>query len=250
MAELVRINDEVITSEELIKHLKLTGQYDGLIEEIVRERLTVQAAIKSGVEVPAEEVQERANQIRRVRGLHRAVDMNRWLDQLKVDLDELEKFIIDSLYVEKMQTQLVSDEAVNEYFQLNSPKFDSVMISHIIVDAEGKAREIVAMLEDMPDMFGELAREHSIADTASEGGYIGTVMRGALAGEIEAKVFNAQEGEVLGPFPTGDGKGMEIFLIDAKRSAVLDDETAAEIRRLLKDEWLRARAKESRIEMG
>ncbi|MGI9326173.1 MAG: peptidylprolyl isomerase [Pseudomonadales bacterium] len=249
MTELVRINEEIIDATALIKHLKLTGQYDTLIEEIVRERLTVQASEKSGQEVPEEEVQDRANQIRRVRGLHRAVDMNRWLDQLKVSLDEFEQFIIDSLRVERQNAELTSDAAVQEYFSSHSPKFDSVMVSHIIVDSEGKAREIIALLEDVPEMFGDLAREHSMADTAVDGGYIGTVLRGALAGDIESKIFNAEEGEVLGPFPSGDGKALEIFLIDAKRPAALDDSTAGEIRRILKEEWVRARAAESRVEM-
>ncbi len=249
MTELVRINDEIIDAPALIKHLKLTGQYDTLIEEIVRERLTVQASVKSGQEISEEDVQDRANQIRRVRGLHRAVDMNRWLDQLKVSLDEFEQFIIDSLRVERQNAELTSDAAVQEYFSSHSPKFDSVMVSHIIVDSEGKAREIIALLEDVPEMFGDLAREHSMADTAAEGGYIGTVLRGSLAGDIESKIFNAEEGEVLGPFPSGDGKALEIFLIDAKRSATLDEGTAGEIRRILKEEWVRARAAESRVEM-
>ena len=249
MTELVRINDEVIDTDALLKHLKLTGQYDALIEEIVRERLTVQASALAGVEVSETAVQERADQIRRVRGLHRAVDMNRWLDQLKIDLDEFEQFIIDSLRVEQQNAALTADDKVQAYFASHSPKFDSVMVSHIIVDSEGKAREIVALLEDVPEMFGDLAREHSLADTAAEGGYIGTVLRGSLAGDIEARIFNAEEGEVLGPFPSGDGKALEIFMIDAKRPAALDEGTQEEVRRILKEEWLRIRAKESRIEL-
>ncbi|MFK7913421.1 MAG: peptidylprolyl isomerase [Pseudomonadales bacterium] len=249
MTELVKINDETIDTTSLIKHLKLTGQYDTLIEEMVRERLTVQASERAGVDISEQSVQERADQIRRVRGLHRALDMNRWLDQLKISLDEFEKFIVDSLRVEQQHSELTAAAAVEAYFASHSPKFDSVMVSHIIVDSDGKAREIIALLEDVPEMFGDLAREHSLADTATEGGYIGTVLRGSLASDIEARIFNAEEGAVLGPFASGDGQALEIFMVDAKRTAALDEHTGDEIRRILKEDWLKIRAKESRIEL-
>jgi peptidylprolyl isomerase len=146
-------------------------------------------------------VQERADQFRRVHGLHRAADMNHYLDALNITLDEFETFITDSLYQEKMLDRVGTDAAVETYFQLNSPKFDSIEVSHIVVDTEGKARELVSYLQDDPESFAEMAREHSIADTREQGGDIGKVLRGSLKGDIEAKVFNAEPGDLLGPFP-------------------------------------------------
>lgn len=250
MTELVRINDEVITSESLIKHLKLNGQYDSIIEDVVREKLTVQAARKSGIEVTPEDVQQRADQIRRVRGLHRAVDMNRWLDQIGVSVEDLEAFITHMVYFERMQEVIASADAVEEHFSLNSPKFDRIVLGHIVIGSEGKAREILAILDDEPELFETLAMEHSTADTAAEGGYIGTVTRGSLMSEIEAKVFHAEEGEVLGPFGTPDGSSWEIFMIKGRRDATLDDDTRSEIRRIIKEEWLVARSRECRIELA
>ena len=121
MAAIVRIDDEVIDTDYFIRTLKLTGQFEGLIEQLVREKLTVQAAKKAGIAMPAEEIQERADQFRRIQGLHRAADMNHYLDTLGVTLDEFEDFIVDSLYHEKMMAQVCSDKAVEQYFKLNSP---------------------------------------------------------------------------------------------------------------------------------
>jgi peptidylprolyl isomerase len=249
MTELVRINEEIITADDLVKVLKLSGRFDSIIEEIVREKITVHVARKSGIEISVEEIQERADQIRRVRGLHRSVDMNRWLNQLGVDLDDLEQFIKEMLYYEKMQENIVTDVAVDDYFSLHAPEFDCIVVSHIIVDSEGKAREILALAEEESDMFGVLAREHSLADTASEAGYIGVVMRGNLHSDVEAKVFHAEEGEVLGPFPAPDGSNFEIFMINEKRNASLDSDTTQEIRRKIKDEWMVNRAAELQIEL-
>ncbi|MCA3192657.1 MULTISPECIES: peptidylprolyl isomerase [unclassified Cupriavidus] len=248
MTAIVRIDDEMIGVDEFVRVLKLTGQFEGLVEQLVRDKLTAHAARRHGVKLTPDEVQERADQFRRVHGLHRAADMNHYLDALNITLDEFESFITDSLYQEKMMEQVCTDQAVESYFQLNSPKFDSIEVSHIVVDTEGKAKELVSYLQDDPDAFSEMAREHSIADTREQGGDIGKVLRGSLKGDIEARVFNAEAGDLLGPFPAPDKSFFEVFLVRAKHPARLDPDVTVEIRRLLREEWLMARAQEHVIE--
>jgi parvulin-like peptidyl-prolyl isomerase len=244
MTAIVHIDDQVVGTEDFVRRLKLTGQFESLIDELVRDRLTVLTAKKRGIPVEPQEIQERADQFRRVRGLHRATDMNRYLDALAVSLDEFESFVTDTLYQEKMMEQVCSAKAVEQYFKLNSPKFDSIEVSHIVLDTEGKAKEMVALLRDDPASFAEMAREHSIASTREQGGVIGKVLRGSLRTDVEAKVFGAAVGDLLGPFPSADRSVYEIFVVDAKKPAVLDEETAAEVRRLLREEWLSARVQE------
>ncbi|MDR5739460.1 MULTISPECIES: peptidylprolyl isomerase [unclassified Caballeronia] len=248
MTAIVRIDEEVVDVGEFIRLLKLNGQFDGLIEQLVRDKLTVRAARKAGIELTADEIQTRADQFRRIRGLHRAADMNNYLDALSVSLDEFEVFITDTLYQEKMLDKVGTQPAIEEYFQLNSPKFDSIEVSHIVLDTEGSAKEMISYLSDDPDSFADMAREHSLADTRESGGVIGRVMRGQLKPEIEAKVFNAAPGDLLGPFVSADGSAYEIFAVTAKYPAALDEDVTAEIRRLLREEWLLARAQEHVIE--
>jgi len=248
MTTLVKIDDDTISVDEFLQTLKLNGQFEGLIEQLVRDRLTVHAAKKQGIRVTEEELQERADQFRRVRGLHRASDTNKYLDAMHVGLDEFEAFLTDGLYQEKMLARVCGEQAVQSYFKLNSPRFDSIEVSHIVLDAEGKAKEMVSVLADDPDSFEEMAREHSIADTRERGGLIGKVLRGSLRTDIESKVFNAAAGELLGPFASADKTVFEIFRVNTKHPARLDDDTATEVRRLLREEWLRARAQEHVIE--
>ncbi|MGE5649742.1 peptidylprolyl isomerase [Noviherbaspirillum sp. UKPF54] len=248
MTAIVRIDNEEIGVDDFVRTLKLTGQFESLIEQMVREKLTVLSAKKLGIPVLPEEIQERADQFRRVQGLHRAADMNNYLDALGVSLDEFEAFVTDGLYQEKMMAQVCSDKAIQGYFKLNSPRFDSIEVSHMVLDAEGKAKEMMSVLEDDPDSFEEMAREHSIADTRERGGLIGKVLRGSLKTDIEAKVFNAEAGDLLGPFPSADKSFFEIFRVNAKHPATLDDETVSEVRRLLREEWLMQRAQEHVIE--
>ena len=248
MTNLVTIDEEAITSEDFVKVLKFTGRFDELMEDIVKDKLTIHAARKQGVTITPDDIQERADQLRRVRGLHRAADMNRYLDSTGFTLEDFENFIIEMLLYETISKSISSDEAVDEYFSLNSPKFDSIEVSHIVLDSEGKAREIMAILEDDPDSFEELAREHSISDTSEDGGYIGKVLRGSLQSEVESKVFNASAGDLLGPFASDDEACYEIFTVNTKTSSTLDEETADEVRRLIKEEWLAERAREHVID--
>jgi peptidylprolyl isomerase len=247
MTTVVKIDGKAIDLAELVRVLKLTGQFEALLEQFVRDRLAVLAARKAGIQVSEAEIQERADQFRRVRGLHRASDTNKYLDALQVGVEDFETFITNSLYQEKMLRKVCSDQAVQGYFKLNSPKFESIEISHIVLDSEAKAREMIAVLRDDPDSFEEMAREHSIADTREKGGLIGKVLRGSLRSDVEAKVFNAAAGDLLGPF-TADRTAFEIFRVNAKHPARLDDDTATEVRRLLSEDWLRARAQEHVIE--
>jgi parvulin-like peptidyl-prolyl isomerase len=228
MTAIVRIDEEVVDVGEFVRLLKLNGQFDTLIEQLVRDKITVRAAKQHGVVVTADDIQTRADQFRRIRSLHRAADMNNYLGALSVSLDEFEVFITDTLY--------------------HSPKFDSIEVSHIVLDTEGKAKEMISYLNDDPDAFADMAREHSLADTRDEGGVIGRVLRGQLKADIEAKVFNANVGDLLGPFPAGDGSQFEIFSVTAKHPATLDEDVAGEIRRLLREDWLIARAQEHIIE--
>ncbi|WP_427914723.1 peptidylprolyl isomerase [Ramlibacter sp. MMS24-I3-19] len=248
MTTILKIDGQAISVDELLQSLKLTGQFEGMIEQLAKDRITVLAARKQGLRVSEEEVQGRADQFRRVRGLHRASDTNKYLDALGVGLEEFEAFLTDSLYQEKVMQRVCGDEAVRAFFSLNSPRFDSIEVSHIVLDSEGKAREMISVLRDDPDSFDEMAREHSIADTRQKGGLIGKVLRGSLRGDVEAKVFNAPAGELLGPFASTDRTTFEIFRVNARHPARLDDETATEVRRLLREEWLRARAQEHVIE--
>lgn len=250
MNPLVKIDGHAIAVTDFLRMLRLSGQFDGLIEQLVRGRITVQAAKKAGIRVSEQDIQERADQFRRTRDLHRAADTNKYLDALRVSLDEFEAFIADSLYQERMLQQVCSDQAVASYFKLNSPKFDGIEVSQMVLDSEGKAKEMVSVLADDPDSFEEMAREHSIAPTREVGGRIGKVLRGSLRTDVEAKIFNAAVGEVLGPFASTDRSVFELFRVDARQPAQLDDTTRAEVQRVLREGWLRAQAQEHLIEPG
>ena len=250
MNAIARIDAEQITADEFVKILKFNEKFNDLLEEVMVDKLTVHAAKKRGISVSIEEVQERVDQLRRIRGLHRAQDTLKYIESLGLTIEEFERYITDILYKEKMLAAIYTDHAIEEYFRLHSPKFESIEISHIVLDAEGKAKEIFATLEDDPESFASLAEEHSIdMETKSKGGAMGTVPRGKMPADVEAKIFNAPIAKPVGPFVSNDGLIFEIFMVTKKHSAELDASTVKDIRDLLYQEWLEARAQEHRLEV-
>lgn len=250
MMVIAKINDEVITSEDFVKILKFKDIYEEHLEAVLCDKLTVHAAKKQGVVISDEEIQARADQFRRVQGLHRAKDTWDYLQDLGISIEEFATFLGESLLKQKMVEQVCSDDVIDEYFRLNSPKFDAVEIRHIVVESESKARELYALLEDEPEMFAELAKEHSLStDTAKDGGALGKLRRGTLPDEVDAKAFNAAQGEVLGPFCSDDGLLYELFQVEAIHPAVLDEATAQEVHKLIYRQWLESHAQEHVIDV-
>jgi peptidylprolyl isomerase len=250
MSTLATLNDEVITGDFLIKYLKITDQYDEIMNKLLSDRITAQIARKQQLSVSDEELQERVDQIRRIHGLHRATDTLAHIESLGFTVDEFGEYIRDELLQLKMLAIVCSKEKINEYFKLHSPQFESVELRHIIVAAEGAAREITAVLEDDPESFEQMAIELSISDdTASSGGSLGKVQRGLLADEVEAKIFNANDGDILGPFESGDGLTFEVFKVEAKHPAELDKKTTGTIATTLKRDWIKAQLGEHKVEL-
>ncbi len=250
MMVLAKIDDEVISAEDFVRILRFRAEYEELIEPLLSDKLTVHAARKHGLSVSDEEVQERADQLRRLQGLHRARDMMDYLADLGLTIDEYAEYVRDGLLKQKMVAEVCSDQAIEEYFRLHSPRFDVVEIRHIVVDTEGKAQELYALLEDDPDSFPELALEHSLSsDTSKEGGALGRVNRGTLPDEVEARAFNARAGELLGPFESEDGLLYEIFQVTALHPAQLDASTRETVHKQVYRQWLENRTQEHMIEI-
>ena len=248
--QIARIDDQILDADDFVKILRLDNRFNTLIEPILIDKLMVRAAKQGGITVTPAEVQERVDQFRRVEGLHRAQDTFAFLESLGVTLDEFETHMTEILYREKMLAHITRKERIEEYFRLHSPKFDSIELNHITVDSEGKARELLTLLKDEPTLFPELAREHSMdLDSKFKGGYLGKVLRGALPNDVEARIFNAPAGALLGPFTSDDELVFEIFQVKAKHPARLDEATTRDVARMLRSEWLAARAQEHRLEV-
>lgn len=139
-------------------------------------------------------------------------------DALENDLEKDEEFInvmnvmkksmLQQYGLSKILNQVtVSDEEILEYYEKNKKLFvtgEMVRASHILVDTEEKANEI---LEDITDglSFEEAAEQFSSCPSKSAGGDLGQFGRGQMVKEFEDAAFSMKKGEISEPVKTQFG---------------------------------------------
>lgn len=100
-----------------------------------------------------------------------------------------------------------TEEDAREYYESVKDSFitpESVNASHILVDTEKKAKEILEKLENGED-FANLAKEHSTCPSKEAGGNLGTFYPGQMVEAFDKKVFSMEEGEISEPVKTEFG---------------------------------------------
>ncbi|MEZ4528350.1 MAG: peptidylprolyl isomerase [Desulfobacterales bacterium] len=246
MKPVIKIMDEAFTADQFVKFLKFSNEFNELAERFVRNRIIVRTAMEKGIKASDGEIQQAADDFRRCLGLHRVSDTQKWLDANGLNLDEFENFIREFVLAKKMMATVVTDETVENYFRCHSPRFDTVHIRHIVVRGESRAKELMSLLCEEPAGFPRYAEKYSIdEDTREAGGYVGEIRREMMPDEMQAKVFHAAEGDLLGPFRINGSEAWEIIRVAKKKTASLEDSRVRErVAEILHREWVDARLKD------
>jgi parvulin-like peptidyl-prolyl isomerase len=138
------------------------------------------------------------------------------LQQAGLTEEELRTQLRDQLPVQKVQERVAGDaeasqEEVERFYEENKElQFttpEQRCARHILFnkDQRAKAEEVKGELENGAD-FAELAREYSQdPGSAENGGDIGCLGQGETVPNFEEALFNAQEGEIVGPVETEFG---------------------------------------------
>lgn len=103
----------------------------------------------------------------------------------------------DQLYMNKLLVDVVkartefTDEEAQAYYDAIEP---TIQASHILVDDEALAKDIIKKLDGGAD-FAELAKEYSSDSSAENGGDLGSFGRGKMVAEFETAAFALKDGE-------------------------------------------------------
>ena len=81
--------------------------------------------------------------------------------------------------------------------------------------------------------------------TKLAGGYSGLVTRAGLEAAVEAAIFGAQPGKVIGPIKTDEG--WQLIKLESLHPATLDDTLRETLKSQLFDEWLSERRRKAQI---
>lgn len=131
----------------------------------------------------------------------------------------------------------VSDDDVKKYYEENRDQFakgETVNASHILVDSEQKALEILASIKEGKTSFEDAARENSSCPSGQNGGNLGSFGRGQMVPEFDKAVFEMQPGEISEtPVKTQFGYHL-IKLIEKSESELASfDEVKTELTEML-----------------
>jgi peptidyl-prolyl cis-trans isomerase C len=141
-----------------------------------------------------------------------------YLDAIESNLDEDKEF---KEVLEQTKINLLKDYAVNkiiagistteeelkEYFEENKENYnkpESVKASHILVDNEEKANDILAELEEGLS-FEDAAKKYSTCPSKDVGGALGEFTKGQMVREFEDAAFSMEVGTISKPVKTQFG---------------------------------------------
>ncbi len=137
-----------------------------------------------------------------------------------------------------------SDKEVREFYDANPDKFigqATVNASHILVDTEDLAKEILAKIKSGDVTFEDAAREYSSCPSKEEGGCLGDFGKGQMVPEFDAAVFAMEVGEVT-ETPLQTQFGFHLIKLNSKQDGELVpfDAIAPKIKEMLTSEKVRA----------
>lgn len=115
----------------------------------------------------------------------------------------------------------VTDDEIREYYEENKEKFvadATVNASHILVDSEERANEILAEIKSGKISFEDAARANSSCPSSEQGGSLGDFGRGQMVPEFDSAVFSMEVGEISAA-PVKTQFGYHLIKLNSKTEA-------------------------------
>ena len=240
----LEVNGEQIDLAEVLRRAKFTSQLK-FLHDAIDAALIRQAAAKRNLTFSDEELQEAADNFRVEHHLYDAESTASWFTANHLSQEDWESSLADQIITRKLRDDL-TEQKIEQHFAENRLAFDTATLSHLIVAEEGVARELRAQIVEDGADFHALARQFSVdATTARAGGFVGVVRRADMEANVEAAVFGATPGKLIGPLKTD--LGWSLIKVEGQHRGKLDDLVRESIKAQLFDEWLKEQHRKARI---
>jgi len=237
---------------------------DGLLQNIIENRIQLQQAEREKITADDSEIQEQIAEIMKKVNAGSPAEFEDVLKQQGLTMEGLKKRVRDQILVQRLTRRKVAlrisvtEQEIDKYLVDNRAKLETGLTfeaRHILflpepdkgedgwLAARRKAEQVYALLLEGQD-FSVLARKYSEDGSAKDGGSLGTLKRGELTPEIEQAILRLKPGESSSPFRSQ--VGYHLFHLDTKESLSGEALTQArsQIRDILYREKYDARLKE------
>lgn len=141
--------------------------------------------------------------------------------QFKAELAKVKDELLANFAIEKAIAGVtITEDEVKKFYDEHKSEFvagDAVDASHILVDSEDKAKEILGDIRDGKTTFEDAAKQFSSCPSSENGGSLGEFTKGQMVPEFEAAAFAMNVGDISEPVKTQFG--YHIIRVNAKKEA-------------------------------
>lgn len=171
-------------------------------------------------------------------------------------LDAARQQIIRNVYIQREIDSKIKDSELKKKYDEFIKEFGNIQerqASHILVETEEEAKELITQLNDGAD-FAELAREHSTGPSGSNGGDLGWFAKQDMVPEFAEAAFSMKKGDVSNA-PVQTQFGFHVIKVNDSRTREnpsfeqLADSLRAQLRREKLDETLNDWREKAEIEV-
>lgn len=240
---IAKVNSDVITQMELersrqllrqelerqgLKGEALEREFAEREKDLLRDRIDHLLLVQRANELNINVDQEVNKYLSRLMLDFKIADQDKLADfvrqQTGMSFEDFKDEIKKNLLTQRVLSQevasriAISREEARRYYEEHKDEFirdERVFLQEIFISTQGKEGEELAKAEKLAkelverarrgEKFEELARKHSDAVTASNGGDLGGWRKGELKKEIEDLIWDKEKGYVTDPIPTGNG---------------------------------------------
>lgn len=223
---VAKIDDTRVTKSELYD--ELVRQNGAQVLNLLISNKIVEAEImEQEIEIPDEDIEKEINIMKDYYGSEDAFNTD--LAKNGLTLDDVKDNIERNRQIELLLDPYIdiTEEEMKEYFETNKANFaqeEQVKASHILVETEEEALDIIDKLDGGED-FAELAKEYSTDESNSaSGGNLGYFNRAGMLKEFSDAAFALKVGDISEPVKTM--YGYHIIKLEDKleaKDAVYDD---------------------------
>lgn len=235
---VVRVGDRIVTRTQYERRLRdmyaeidATAPADrraamreqartGLVNELISELLIKDRADRLGITITDAELKEAVGRLKQQYNITTDEQFENSLRSSGLTRAEMEARLRDTLVTNKVFSRelrnrdQLSDSELRERYNREKDTYrlpERARLREIVVikpesgsieEARTRATEVAEAARKAGTDFGNLASTMSESGSREKGGDLGEVAKGDLIAELDAAIFNAQQGSVIGPIET------------------------------------------------
>lgn len=205
-----------------------------LLDTMLSELLIKDRADRLGITVTTKDVDDAVERLKAQYGIESQEQFEESLEQAGLTVEQMRLRLRDTLLSnavlgrELRSRAEISDKELKARYEREKDRYklpERAELSEIVITIPEEAEQIVvdqrkALAGEVANQarqgadFASLAIEFSESPTKEDGGKLGTISKGELITEIDRPIFEASEGDILGPIETR--VGFHIVKIDKR----------------------------------